>query len=110
MAVSYKILGQSSPANTLNADLYTVPASTQAVISTIAIANTTAASAYARVYVREDGAGAFIGNAIMYDVLLTANSTLAVTLGITLNAADVITVRSSVASALTFHAFGSEIA
>jgi hypothetical protein len=37
------------------------------------------------------------------------NSTITMTLGITLNAGDIITVRSGTANALTFHAFGNEI-
>ena len=109
MAVSYKILGQSAPSNTSNVDLYTVPASTQSVVSTIAIANTSTISATGSVFIRNNGAGAFAGNAIMYEAFFAANSTTAITLGITISAADVITVQSSVANALTFHAFGSEI-
>jgi len=45
MASAYKILGQARPADTNVADLYTVPAGGQAVISTIIVANTTATDA-----------------------------------------------------------------
>lgn len=110
MAVAYKILGQSAPADTNNANLYTVPSATEAIISTIAIANTTISNATARIFVRNDGAAAATTNAIVYDVTIDSNSTVSFTIGITLNASDIITVRSSVANALTFHAFGSEIA
>lgn len=109
MAVAYKILGQSAPADTNNANLYTVPSATEAIISTIAISNTTGSNATARVFVRNDGAAAAASNAIAYDVEILGNDTLALTLGITLNASDIITVRTSIANALTFHAFGSEI-
>jgi hypothetical protein len=109
MPTSYKILGQAAPADTSNANLYTVPAATESVTSTIAIANTTASSATARVFVRADGAAAATSNAIIYDSSVPGNSTITLTLGITLNATDVITVRSSTANALTFHAFGNEI-
>jgi len=37
MSATYKVLGQSAPAATTNADLYPVPASTQAVCSTLAV-------------------------------------------------------------------------
>jgi hypothetical protein len=109
MATAYKVIGQSAPANTSNADLYTVPTATETVISSLVIANVTGSSANARVFVRPNAATAGLGNAIVYDITITANSTVALTLGITVDAGDVITVRSSVASALTFHAFGSEI-
>jgi hypothetical protein len=110
MATTYKVLGQSAPADTSNADLYTVPSDTSAVVSSLVIANVTSSSASARVFVRPNAATAGVGNAIVYDVPVTANSTVALTLGITVDSADVITVRTSVADALTFHAFGSEIA
>ena len=110
MAETLKVLGQSAPADTNNANLYTVPSATQAVISSLVIANVTTSAATARVFVRPDAATAGVGNAIVYDVPISANSTVALTLGITVDAADVITVRSSAANALTFHAFGSEIA
>lgn len=109
MATAYKILGQSVPADTNNADLYTVPASTEAIVSTIVIANTSAAEATFRLFVRDGGAAAATGNAIAYDTTIAANSQVAFTLGLTLSATDVLTVRSSAADDLTFQAFGSEL-
>jgi len=114
MATSYLILGQSAPANTSNADLYASPSNTQSVVSTVAIANTTTSAALATVYVRKATAGtpaaAAASNALVYQQTIPAASTQTYTLGITLAASDVITVNSSVTSALTFHAFGSQIA
>lgn len=109
MATTYKILGQSAPADTNNANLYTVPSSTSTVVSTIHVANVSGSSATCRIYVRLNGAAAADSNAIAKDVSLSANSIMALTEGITLAAGDIITVRSSSANALTFHAFGSEI-
>jgi hypothetical protein len=43
-------------------------------------------------------------------VTIAANSIFALSEGITLAATDVVTVQSSVANALTFTAFGSEVA
>lgn len=108
MPVAYKILGQSAPANTSNADLYTCPASTQTVISSIVICNTTGLDATARVFIRNNAAAAATSNAIIYDVTIPANGTASYSLGITIDASDVITIRSGTASALTFSAFGSE--
>lgn len=109
MPTTYKILGQSAPADTNNADLYTVPASTQAVISTISVTNDTTSSATFRIYIRKNGAAAAAVNTLYYDTALAGNSTLMITSGLTLSAADVITVRSGTANAFTFQAFGSEV-
>jgi hypothetical protein len=109
MATVYKVLGQAAPANTSNANLYTVPASTSAVVSTLVIANTTATSALAEVYVRIAGAAAATSNAILYDVPIGGNSIATFTLGITLATTDIITIQTGTANALTFTAFGSEI-
>lgn len=110
MATTYKVLGQAAPADTANADLYTVPASTEAVVSTLLVSNTTATDATCRIFVRVGGAAAAAGNAVIYDGSVAANDFTAITLGITLAATDVITVQSGTADALTFQAFGSEIA
>lgn len=106
---TYKVLGQSAPSNTSNANLYTVPAATQAIVSTLLIANTTNASATCRVFVRINGAAAATSNAVVYDSPVAANDFTAVTVGITLGAGDIITVQSGTSNALTFHAFGSEV-
>jgi len=109
MATAYKILGQSAPANTSNADLYTVPASTSAIVSTIAITNTTASVANATVYIRKAGAAASTSNALVYSQAIPANATVTYTNGITLATTDVITINTATSSALTFQAFGSEL-
>lgn len=108
MATTFKVLGQAAPADTNNADLYTVGSGRSAIISTLTISNVTASSVAARVYVRVAGASAALSNAIVYDATIAANSTTALTLGITLAATDVLTVRSATGSALTFQAFGQE--
>lgn len=110
MATTYKVLGQAAPANTSNADLYTVPAATQAVVSTLQVANMTTEEATFTIYVRVAGATAANSNAIAKDVSVLGNSILAITTGMTLGATDKVTIQSSVANALTFTMFGSEIA
>lgn len=109
MATSYKILGQSAPANTSVATLYTVPAETEAIVSTITVTNVSATDTTFRVFVVADGGTAGTTNAIAYDAPLTANSFVAFTLGLTLGAADTIQVRTSTADAVAFQAFGSEL-
>lgn len=106
---TYKILGQSAPTNTSNADLITVGAAKSQVLSTLVIANTTATDATCRVFARIAGAAAAASNAIVYDVTIPGNGLQAFTLGITLAATDVITIRTGTSNALTFTAFGSEL-
>ena len=109
MATTYKVLGQSNPAATTATTLYTVPAATQAVVSSIVIANLTASAATFRIAVRVAGATLANSQYVAYDVTVGASDSTALTLGVTLNATDVITVYASTAN-LTFTAFGSEIA
>lgn len=109
MATTYKVLGQSNPAATTATTLYTVPAATQAVVSTIVIANLTATAATFRIAIRVAGAALANSQYVAYDVTVGASDSTALTLGVTLNATDVITVYASTAN-LTFTAFGSEIA
>lgn len=108
MATTYKVLGQSKPSATTATTLYTVPASTQAVVSTIVIANLTATAATFRIAVRVAGAALANSQYVAYDITVGASDSTALTLGVTLNATDVVTVYASTAN-LTFTAFGSEI-
>jgi hypothetical protein len=109
MATTYKVLGQSNPAATTATTLYTVPAATEAVVSTIVIANLTATAATFRIAIRPNGATLANSQYIAYDITVGASDSTALTLGITLDATDIITVYASTAN-LTFTAFGSEIA
>ncbi len=108
MPTTYKVLGQSNPSATTATTLYTVPASTQAVVSTIVIANLTATAATFRIAVRVAGAALANSQYVAYDITVGASDSTALTLGVTLNATDVVTVYASTAN-LTFTAFGSEI-
>jgi len=108
MPTNYKVLGQSNPSAATATTLYTVPASTQAVVSTITVANQAATAATYRIAVRVAGAGLAASQYIAYDVSLPANASDTLTLGITVGAADVITIYSSTAT-MSFGAFGSEI-
>jgi hypothetical protein len=109
MAITYKVLAQSAPSATTNTDVYTVGAGKQAIISTITICNRAATAASYRIALRPDGATIADEHYIAYDVALAANDTTALTLGITCDASDVVTVYASTAD-LTFSLFGSEVA
>jgi glucose-6-phosphate dehydrogenase assembly protein OpcA len=109
MATTYKVLAQSAPSATTATDIYTVPSATSAVVSTIVVANRAAAPATYRIAVRPDGATLANQHYIAYDVTVGASDSTTITLGITMDAADVITVYASTAN-LSFNVFGSEIA
>ena len=108
MPTTYKVLGQSNPAATTATTLYTVPAATQTVVSTVTVCNQTATAGTYRVAVRVAGGALAASQYVAYDVSLPGNASDTLTLGLTLGAADVITVYASAAT-FSFNAFGSEI-
>jgi len=109
MAITYKVLAQSAPSATTNTDVYTVGSGKQTTISTITVCNRSATIATYRIAVRPNAATLANEHYIAYDVALSANDTTALTLGITADAADVVTVYASSAN-LSFNVFGTEVA
>jgi hypothetical protein len=105
--VSYKVLGQAAPAATTSTVLYTVPAAKQAVCSTLTVCNQTAASITYRVSVRPAGATLAGLHYIAYDVNLPGNSSDTITIGLTLDTTDVVSVYCST-TGVSFGLFGSE--
>lgn len=109
MAATYKVLGQVNPSATTATTAYTVPSATETVISTITVANLGAAPATYRLAVRPNGEALANKHYVVYDSSVAPQSTDTLTLGITLDATDVVTVFSSTAT-MAFNLFGSEIA
>lgn len=115
MATTIKIMGQGVPTTTTSTTLYTVPNnSTQSSIPDVVVCNVTASPAAAYLYAVKGGGTAGTSNAIAYGFNVPANSTITLNLSITLSntsgVVDFLVCGSSVASALTFTAFGSESA
>jgi glucose-6-phosphate dehydrogenase assembly protein OpcA len=108
MPTVYKVLGQSAPSATTATTLYTVPAATSAVVSSIVIANRDSSAATYRISIRPAGAAQANQHYIAYDVTVGASDSTVLTLGITLATTDVVTVYASTAN-LSFSAYGSEI-
>jgi hypothetical protein len=108
MATTYKVLGQLAPSATTATTLYTVPAATEAVVSTIVVCNRDAATATYRIAVRPNGATLANQHYIAFNVTVGASDSTTITLGLTLDAADVIEVYASTAN-LSFNAFGTEL-
>lgn len=108
MPTVYKVLGQQAPSATTDTTLYTVPASTSTVVSTLSIANRGASAATYRIAIRPAGAAIATTHYIAYDASVLANDGILLTIGMTLATTDVVTVRASTTD-LTFNLFGSEI-
>lgn len=108
MATAYKVLGQSNPSATTNTTLYTCPAATETVISSIVVCNQAGTGGTYRIAVRPNGATISAEHYIVYDASIAANTTVAYTLGVTLDASDIVTVYASSAN-ISFNAYGSEI-
>jgi len=109
MPTTYKVLGQSAPNANTTSNVYTVPAATQAVISTIIVTNRNAStnSTY-RLAVQPAGAALANQHFIAYDAPITALDSVALTLGLTLGNTDVVSANAGHAN-ITFNIFGSEI-
>jgi len=108
MANAYKVLGQVAPAATTDTTLYTVPSATETVISTIVVANRSATARTYDIAIRPDGATLSNEHYIAKAVTVGASDSTTITLGLTLGAADVVTVQASTTD-LSFNIFGSEI-
>ena len=119
MTTTYKVLAQTGSSGstgngsatltaTTNTNLYTVPASTSTVVSTIVICNQASTSATYRIAVRPAGAAIAVQHYIVYGATVAASDSTALTLGLTLATTDIVTVYAS-ASTLSFTLFGSEI-
>ena len=109
MATTYKVLGQVNPSATTATTAYTVPSSTQTIVSTISVCNQASSAATYRIAVRPAGAALADQHYIVYGATVPASDSVMLTVGLTLNATDVVTVYASSAN-LSFNLYGSEIA
>jgi hypothetical protein len=107
MPQTHKVLGQSNPSATTLTSLYTVPSSTQAIVSTMSVANLGVSTTF-RVAVRPAGATLANQHYLVYDASVNANDSFYLTLGISLAATDVVSVYAGTAN-LAFSLFGVEV-
>jgi len=111
MPTAYKILGQVNPSASTETTLYTVPSSTQAVVSSISVCNQTASSATFRIAVQpsaDTGSDAVAKHFLVHGTTIAAADTVILTIGVTLATGDRIRVFGNNAN-LSFAAYGSEI-
>jgi len=108
MAILYKVLGQEAPPATTEVDLYTVPALTQTVASSVTITNRGSTVATFRVAVVQGGGVTGPRHYLYYDLPIAGYDTFIATIGVTMETTDVVRAYASSAN-LTFQLFGSEI-
>jgi hypothetical protein len=108
MPNAYKILGQVAASGAANTDLYTTPSGYYAVTSTLS-ACALGASSYVRVACIPSGQSIDQKNYIMYDSYVNQYDSLFLTLGVTLNQSEKITVYASGGGPVAFSLFGTEI-
>jgi len=103
----YKILGQSA-ITTAVSNVYTVPANTQAVISSIVVANRSSSNVNYRISVCQNAAAVSNSNYIAYDAVISGNDSIGLSLGITMGNNDLIAANAS-SNVITLSIFGTEI-
>lgn len=108
MPFTYKVLGQSNPtANTLTT-IYTVPAATQTVVSSITVCNQANTASTFSIAVRPAGESIATKHYVNFQTSLPANDTVALTLGLTLGNTDVVSANVG-SSSVSIGVFGSEL-
>jgi len=109
MATAYKYAQVQGTASTgTYATLYTTPASTEAVISSLVITNQASSDVTVRIGLDTTAGTPGSDEWLVYDAVIAGNDTIALTLGVTLDAEKYIRVSSS-ANTCNFSAFLSEI-
>lgn len=107
MPEAMKPLGQLSPAATTLSTLYTVPAATQATVSSLACCNQNVGDVTVRVSVAVAGAADNVKQYLYYDLPVVSKDTFMATIGITLSTGDIVRVYAS-ATGVSFNLFGIE--
>ena len=108
MAQNYKVLGQIAPSATTATAIYTVPSATETVVSSITVCERGGSAGTFRLAVRPNGATLSNEHYIAYDVPIPANDSIILTIGLTLDANDVLEAYASSAD-MSFNAYGSEV-
>lgn len=109
MPQNFRVLGQVNPAVQTYTTLYTVPAATQAVISTISICNAnTSANANYTIAIRPAGEAIAARHFLTSNNVVGALDTIMLTVGLTLGNTDIVTVWTTNPN-ISFGLYGSEI-
>ena len=110
MATTLKQLGQLMPTNTTAASIYSPGASTQTLIKSIVVCNTSAGAVTYRIFHDDNGTTYDTTTALYYDVSLAGNTSIILSLNIVMDdSTGNLAVRTSSANDLTFTCYGAEI-
>jgi hypothetical protein len=104
---SLKVLAQSAPSATTLTAVYTVPAATSAVLSSMIVCNRGTMATTFRISIAVAGLADTNKQYLYYDVPLSKNNTFIATIGATLGATDVVRVYAGNAN-LSFTLTGVE--
>ena len=102
-----KVLGQLAAASTTEEDLYTVANLAQATVSTLVVCNRGTTTLTFRVSVSVNDAATANKDYLFYDTPIDGNTTVTVTIGMTLGQNDTVRTYAS-ATGLSFNLFGVE--
>jgi glucose-6-phosphate dehydrogenase assembly protein OpcA len=108
MTIAYRVLGQANPTANTMTTLYTVPAATSTIVSTIAICNQNANATAFSIAVRPQGGATFANSYVNYNTPIPGNDTITLTIGMTLGNTDIISA-NCYSSNVSINVFGSEI-
>jgi hypothetical protein len=108
MGAAYKVLSQANPSANSLTSIYTVPAATSTVISTVCICNQSTTAATFSLAVQPTGASISSKNYLTYNTPLSGSDMIALTLGITLGNTDVFSANVSSPN-VSISLFGSEL-
>jgi hypothetical protein len=108
MATTYLNLGQSAPLAITETALYTVPALTSAVVSSIIVCNRNAAATTFRVSISVGGGATATKDYLYFDVSIAGNDTFIATIGVTMATTDVMRVYAGNAN-LSFSLWGTQL-
>jgi hypothetical protein len=111
MPTIYKVLAQSAPGNTAIQNVYTVPAATNTIISTLMICNRSTVNAAYNIAIQPAGAALANQHYIAFNSTVPANDSIALTVGMSLAATDNIAIQANTTgnNNLGFTIFGTEI-
>ena len=114
MPTAYKILGQTLPTANLLSNVYVVPTSTSAIISTITVCNQSSANANVDIMIRPINETLANKHYLVKGVTIPRADTMILSPGVTLNASVIVAVNNAVASGETaanvsFNVFGVEL-
>jgi hypothetical protein len=108
MALVYKVLGQINPAANAQTTIYTVPAATSTVVSTVVVCNQANTATTFCLAVQPQGQTLTARNYLNFNTPLPANDSITLTIGMTLGNTDVLSANAN-STVVSFSAFGSEI-